>query len=126
VLVSLMLASACTDSGTTVTVLNDTAASLTITVSGDAPGANPSTVVLDVGDSLSLVASATNALGLAVQTGTVAWASSDVAVVQVSSVGLLQAVGPGSAGVLAASDGVTATISVSVNDTVTLFPSPAP
>ncbi len=112
---------ACTDSGTTVAVLDDAAASLTISIEG-ATGSVPEQVILEVGDSVSLAATGTSVLGLAVQVGTVTWASSDDAVAVVESDGLLRAVGPGTVGVLASADGVSASLTAQVNDTVTAFP----
>jgi uncharacterized protein YjdB len=113
---------ACADSGTTVAVLDDAAASLTISIEGDATGSLPEQLILDVGDSVSLAATGTSVLGLAVQIGTVTWASSDAAVALVDSEGLLRAVGPGSVGILASADGVSASLTALVNDTATAFP----
>lgn len=122
--VAMAVGSACTDSGTTVGLVSTAAASLTITVADDAPGQPVSgeRVVLEVGDSLSLAVTATNALGLAVQSGAVTWSSSNASVADVSAAGLLRGVAPGTAGILASADGVTATLTAVVNDTVTAFP----
>lgn len=118
--------SACAEFGTSVAVLDDAAASLTISVEGGGSGTIPEQIALDVGDSISLAATGTSVLGLAVQIGAVTWASSDVAVATVASDGLVRAVGPGTAGILAAADGVTASLTAVVSDTVTAFPAPTP
>lgn len=118
------LASACAEFGTAVAVLDDAAASLTISVEGNGAGPIPEQVTLAVGDSVALAATGTSVLGLAVQIGAVTWASSNALVAQVSTNGVLRAVGPGTAGILAAADGVTASLTAVVNDTVTVFPAP--
>lgn len=119
------LSAACAEFGTSVAVLDDAAASLTISVEGG-DGTIPAQIALDVGDSVSLAATGTSALGLAVQIGAVTWGSSDVAVATVAADGLVRAVGPGTAGIIAAADGVTASITAVVSDTVTVFPAPTP
>lgn len=120
------LSSACVEFGTSVAVLDDGAASLTISVEGGGAGTVPEQIALDVGDSISLAATGTNVLGLAVQIAAVSWASSDVAVATVASDGLVRAIGPGTAGILAAADGVTASVTAVVSDTVAAFPAPTP
>lgn len=125
VLLSLGVVMACADTSTAVSVLGADPASLTITVADDVLQSSGTALVLEVGDSVALAVLATNALGLAVQSGVVTWSSSDTGVAQVSATGVLRGIAPGSADVLATADGVAARLSATVNDTVTVFPAPS-
>ncbi len=123
-LLSMTVATACGDTGTMVSLLDAGAAALTITVADDASPGSVGSLVLDVGDSVALAVSATNALGLTVQAGAVTWSSSNVGVATVSAGGVLRGVAPGTVDVVAAADGVAARVSATVTDTVTVFPAP--
>ena len=105
--------------GLATAVANGTA-TITATV-GDASGSASLTVAqevsavavtlpadtLEVGDTLRLVAAATDANGHAVEEASFAWSSSDAAVVDVDESGLATAVAVGTAVVTAASSGVS-------------------
>lgn len=124
--VAAAVLAACADSGTTITGVSDTAASLTITVEGQLgtpPGGAP--LALEVGDAATLAATAINALGLAVPGVAANWSSSAPTVVQVDPSGAVEALSAGSADVMASVSGAAATIRVVVSDTVTV-PVPAP
>ncbi len=88
-LLSMTVATACGDTGTMVSLLDAGAAALTITLADDASPGSVGSLVLDVGDSVALAVSATNALGLTVQAGAVTWSSSNVGVATVSAGGVL-------------------------------------
>jgi hypothetical protein len=77
----------------------------------EAPG---STVTLDVGQSVSLGAVATNALGLAVGGVGVTWSTSNASVAEVSSDGVVTAVGEGTAEIQAEAGELSATVAVVV------------
>lgn len=122
----VLLVTACGGSETAITGVSDAIASLTITVEheGGVPAAEQS-IAMNVGDSVELSATATNALGLAVSNVSATWSSSAPAVVQVGSDGVATALAPGAADVYATIDGVTATVRVVVNQT-TPVPPPTP
>lgn len=112
-----IVAAACGESSTIVQV-NGVPADLSIVVADDAvdmgSAAAVKTLELPVGESASLAASATNAVGLPLGTVAVTWTSSDPAVVTVTSDGTVTAVAPGTAQVEASAGEVTATVTVSV------------
>jgi hypothetical protein len=113
-----VLAAACTESSTIVGV-GGVPVDLTITVEQDVgagmPTAGVDTLELEVGETATLAALATNAMGLPVGAGPVSWSSSDEAVVTVASDGVVTAVGEGSAEVIASVDEVSATLPVAVS-----------
>jgi hypothetical protein len=121
-----VFASAC-DSTTVVTTVSDAVASLTITadhggVTGGPAGGGP--ISMEVGDSVALSATATNALGLAVWGVAVTWSSSAPSVVQVGADGVADALSAGEADVYAATEGASASIHIVVSDTTTVPPAP--
>jgi hypothetical protein len=110
---SMMLA-AC-GSPTAMSVTQDVATSLSIVVNGGDPR-NAGPLVLEVGDTMSLSAVATNPLGLAVPSGSVTWLSSNAAVAEVDASGLVSAVGVGSAEIRATSGEAVNSLPTIVND----------
>lgn len=116
------LAVACAESDSTIVSITGVATTLTISVSdlGSSQAAQP--LALEMGDSVSLTATATNALGLAVAVEAVTWSSSDFSVADVAATGLVRAVGPGSADICAEVSGAAAVLPVLVNDTATTIP----
>ena len=120
------LGAAC-GSETAIMGVGDAVASLTITSDTDGPGGAPAAagpVTLEVGESVGLSATGTNALGLAVSGVPVTWSSSAPSVVHVGSDGVATALAAGSADVYAAVDGISATVRIVVTSTVTV-PAPA-
>jgi len=106
----------CDGPSPTVVDVHGVAVDLTITVheaGAGMPGA-AAPVHLEVGESVSLAAVATNALGLAVGNVAVAWSTSNAAVAEVSTEGVVTAVGEGTADIQASADGLTATLPVTV------------
>jgi hypothetical protein len=118
----VLLVAACGGSGTTITGVSDAVASLTITVEqeGGVPTAEQS-IEMNVGDSVELFATATNALGLAVSNVSATWSSSAPAV-QVGSDGVAKALAPGAADIYATIGDVVATMRVVVSQTTTVPP----
>jgi len=113
-LVGTMVLAAC-ESTTAMSVTQDVATSLSIVVNdGDPQDAGP--LVLEIGDTISLSAVATNPLGLAVPSGAVTWLSSNTTVVEVDASGLVSAVGVGSAEIRAASGEAVSSLPALVND----------
>jgi hypothetical protein len=111
------LAAGCGSSAPTVVDVGGVAVELTITVQDDGagmPGAPSGTVELTVGQSISLGAVGTNALGLAVGDVAVTWSTSDAAVGEVTADGVVTAVGEGSAEVQASAGELSATRAVVV------------
>ena len=123
-----VVAMAC-DSTSTIVGVNAVAVDVTIIVAnepGTAPASTPVEVLgLMVGESASLVAVATNALGLALSPSAVSWSSSDYAVAGVTSEGVVNGVAAGSASIYASVDGVVANLLVRVQ-AVEQIPPPAP
>ncbi len=99
---SLGLAAAC-DSPTAMSAAQDIATSLSITINGADPSQDAEQLVLQVGDTISLSAVATNPLGLAVPGGTVSWSSTNTSVAEIDASGLVSAVGAGTAEIRAVS-----------------------
>jgi uncharacterized protein YjdB len=112
-LVSSVVFAAC-ESTTAMSVTQDVATSLSIVVNGGSQDAGP--LVLEVGDTISLAAVATNPLGLAVPSGTVTWLSSNTTVAEVDASGLVSAVGVGSAEIRASSGEAVSSLPTLVND----------
>ena len=112
------------ESTSTIVGINDVAIDLTITLDEPMTGSLES-LELSVGETASLAAFATNALGLTVGSVAVGWSSSDNAVVMVSSAGVVTALAAGSAVIYASADGVVANLPVRV-ETVEEVPPPAP
>lgn len=111
------LTAACDGASPTVVNVHGVAVDLTITVHDDGmgmPGAASAPVILEVGESVSLAAVATNALGLAVGNVTVAWSTSNAAVADVSADGVVTAIGEGTAEVQATANDLSATLPVTV------------
>jgi hypothetical protein len=104
------------DSTTAVAPTQNVATSLTI-VAND--GGSAQQLALELGDTLTLSAVATNPLGLAVPAGAVAWSSTDAAVVQVDASGFVSAVGVGTADIRAMAGGAVSALDVVVSDTTT-------
>jgi hypothetical protein len=105
------------DTASTIVGVNGVAAELTITVrddGSDLPSGPVETLTLEVGQNASLAAVATNALGLAVSGTAVTWSASDYAVIEVTSDGVVTAVGAGSAEVYASAGEVSARLPVVV------------
>jgi putative ATP-grasp target RiPP len=124
VLAGSFLSTGCADSGTTMIEVSDVPAALAVSVDPTTQGqivVAGDQLVMEVGDSVTLTATATNALGVAVPTGGVTWSSSDDGVAQVGASGLVLAVGPGTADIIAESGGVAGGVRAVVNDTVPLF-----
>jgi hypothetical protein len=123
-----VVAMAC-DSTSTIVGVNAVAVDVTIIVEntpGTAPASAPVELLdLMVGETASLVAVATNALGLAVGASAVSWSSSDNAVAAVTSGGVVNGVAAGSASIFASVDGVAANLLVRVQ-AVEQVPPPAP
>lgn len=115
-LVGSMFLAAC-DSTTATAVARDIATSLAITVqNGDPSQATPQLLVLELGDTLTLSAVATNPLGIVVPAGTVSWSTTDASVVQIDASGLLTAVGVGTADVRASAGEAVSSLATTVND----------
>lgn len=102
--------------------VSDVPDALSITVDYLAPGRpldSPEQLVLEVGDSASLSATALNALGLALGDLAISWSSSDVLVADVTADGLVTALAPGVADISASVDDVSATLQTVVSGTGT-------
>jgi len=113
-LVGAVVLAAC-DSTTAISVTQDVATSLSIVVNGgDLQDAGP--LVLEVGDTISLSAVATNPLGLAVPSGSITWLSSNTTVAEVDASGLVSAVGVGSAEIRASAGEAVSALPTLVND----------
>jgi uncharacterized protein YjdB len=111
-----MLVAGC-ESTTAMAVTADVATSLSITVSGaDASHAADEQLVLEVGDTISLTAVATNALGLAVPAGAVTWSSTNTSVADVDGSGLVSALGVGTAEIRAVSGDAVSSLPTTVSD----------
>jgi hypothetical protein len=107
-------------SDTAVGVAQDVATSLSIVVNASDPSqGNGAPLVLEVGDTVSVAAVATNPLGLVVSAGAVAWSSTNTSVAQVDASGLVSATGPGTAEVRAAAGEAASSLPILVNDTTT-------
>ncbi len=100
---------------TAMAVAQDVATSLSIVVNDGTPSESAG-LVLEVGDTISLSAVATNPLGMAVPTGAVTWSSSDESVVQIDASGLVTAVGAGGAEVHATAGEASSTLGAVVSD----------
>ena len=113
-------AAACAESDLLVVQVNGEAAALTITVDylevNQLVG-SAERLVLAVGDSVSLSATALNALGLVVGQVPVTWSSSDSSVVEITDAGLVRAVASGTAEILASADEVAASLATLVTET---------
>lgn len=110
-----VVSAACSPTGTTVVEVHGIAADLSIVVAGggtDQVGAN--SLTLEVGESASLSASATNAIGLVVADVGGTWSSSDAGVASVTSGGVVTGVSVGTADITVATQGLTATLPVDV------------
>jgi len=108
------------ESTTAVSVAGEFATSLSITASGTVPGeggAGP--LLLELGDTVTVTATATNPLGLPVATGPITWSSSDTNVVEVDGSGLVSATGVGSAQIRAVAGEAASFLLAVVGDTVT-------
>jgi hypothetical protein len=108
--------------------LADTAAVVDTTASADPPApvvtevsVSPSSTSIEVGDSIRLAATATDAGGATMGGIAFTWASSDAAVATVSSKGMVKAVAGGSARVTATAQGVSGEAALTV-----VVPAPAP
>ena len=75
-----------------------------------------SQLLMELGDTTTLTAVAKNPLGLTVPTGTVMWSSTNTTVATIDGVGLVTAVGVGSAEIRAASGEAVTSIPTVVND----------
>jgi hypothetical protein len=113
VIFTLAIVAAC-DSTTAVAPTQNVATSLTI-VAND--GGSAQQLALELGDTLTLSAVATNPLGLAVPAGAVAWSSTDAAVVQVDASGFVSAVGVGTADIRASAGEAVSSLQAVVSDT---------
>lgn len=74
----------------------------------------PNAGTLQIGNSLQLAASITDAAGVPIPGKVATWTSSNAAVASVSTTGLVTAVGAGTATITATSDGVSGTATISV------------
>lgn len=120
-----LLVGGCGGSDTAIAGVSDAIASLTITVESESGvPATGQSIVMDVGDSIELSATATNALGLAVSSASALWSSSAPTVVHVASDGVATALASGSADVQATIDELVATVRVVVNPTTPVSSTP--
>ncbi|MDH3206570.1 MAG: Ig-like domain-containing protein [Gemmatimonadota bacterium] len=117
------IALAC-ESTSTIVSINDVAVDLTITLEGPTTGSLEA-LELTEGETASLAAFATNALGLTVGSVAVGWSSSDSAVATVDSNGVVTALAAGSAVIYASADVVVAELPVRVA-AAEQVPPPAP
>lgn len=108
------LSAACVAEGTTVMDVNDVPANLSIVVAGGDPAAPIGPIDLEVGESVSLAAVATNAIGLAVGSVDGIWTSSDAAVATVTADGVVTGVAAGTADITVVAQDLEATVSVNV------------
>lgn len=92
-----------------------------LTISVDPPLTTGSGVTILVGESVTLSATAVNALGLPVGAVTVTWSSEDDAIVTVTADGVVEGVSAGSTKVFASAQGVTGSVTITVEEP----PSPA-
>ena len=118
------LATAC-GTETAITGIGDAVASLTITADPDGPGGVAATsgpVETEVGETVALSATGTNALGLAVSSVSATWSSSAPGIVDVGADGVATALAAGSADVQATANDVTATIRIVVTDPTAATP----
>lgn len=112
---------ACGESDAMMVGVSDVPETLSITVDYLAPGRqldSPEQLVLEVGDSVSVSATALNALGLAIGDAAVTWLSSDAGVVDVTAGGLVTAIAAGVAEISASVDGVSTSLQTLVNGEV--------
>lgn len=117
------LSAACVAEGTTVMEVNDFPANLSIVrVDGD-PADPIGPIVVEVGESVSLAAVATNAIGLAVGSVDGTWTSSDAGVATVTPDGVVTGVAAGTADITVAAQDLEATVALEVVEPVT-EPSP--
>ncbi len=117
---SVLSAAACAESDLVSVQVNNEVSALTIMV--DYLGVNQvvspvQQLVLEVGDSVSLSATALDALGVVVGHVPVAWSSSDSGVVEITNDGLVRAVAPGAAEILASAEGIGARVETVVKET---------
>lgn len=115
-LIALASLGAC-ESSTAVAVAQDIVTSLAITMNGGNPSRSADPLVLELGDTITLSAVATNPLGLAVPGAAVTWSSSNSTVAQIDDAGLVTAVGTGNAEIQAASGQAVSSIPTVVHDT---------
>ena len=118
------IAAACSTE-TAITGVGSTVASLTITAEADGPAGAPPAggpIEMDVGESVSLSATGTNALGLAVSDVAASWSSSAPAVVEVGADGVATALSPGSADVSATAGDISASVRIVVRDSEVAAP----
>ncbi|MGE0161467.1 MAG: Ig-like domain-containing protein [Gemmatimonadales bacterium] len=111
-LVGSVSVAAC-DAPTAMTVAQDVAASLSIVANRNASADD---LVLEVGDTITVSAVATNPLGLTVPAGAVTWSSSNTAVAEIDGTGLVSAVGVGTADIRAATAEAVSSLTTIVND----------
>jgi hypothetical protein len=112
-LVGSCLVVAC-ESSTAISVAQDVATSLSIVVAGQG---SSGPLLLELGDTISVSAVATNPLGFTVPPGTIAWSSSNTAVAEIDGAGLVSAVGVGTAEIRAAAGEAVSSLQTIVNDT---------
>ena len=108
---------ACGDAGSVIVGLADVPVSITISMAESTDGRQAShaePLELDVGQSTALTATAFNALGHPVRAGSVVWSSSDPEVISVAADGIVTAVSPGAAEIVASVDDVEASLAVLV------------
>ncbi len=116
-LVGSMVVAAC-ESSTAIGVAHDVATSLSITVNGAGPGQGASDqLVLELGDTITVSALATNPLGLAVSPASVTWSSTNTSVAQINAAGQVSAVGVGTAEIRAAAGEAVSSLPTIVSDT---------
>ena|SRR5688572_11860940 len=103
------------ESSTAIAMVRDVATSVSITAS---VGSEPSReqLVLEVGDTVTLSAMATNPLGLAVPAARVTWTSADTSVARIDASGLVSAVGVGTAEIRAAIGEAVSSLPTTVNE----------
>lgn len=109
-LTSLLLATGCSDKGT-----EPGTSEPPPRVAVAAISLTPSTVALDAGDTVRIVATVQSASGQTLTDRTVAWTSADATIATVSSTGLVSGVTPGGpVSISASSEGITAAAQVTV------------
>jgi uncharacterized protein YjdB len=106
------------DSSSVMAVIPDVATDLSITPSVGT-GAPNEQLALEVGDTITLAATALNPLGLAVPSPHVDWSSADTSIARVDASGLVRAVGVGATEIRATARGATSSLHAMVNDSAT-------
>ena len=102
--------------GPPVAGLSTPVASVFVTLTSPSGGNVPPGATLNVQATFQLTSTTRDATGNVLPGRVVTWASSNTAVATVSATGLLTCVAPGSATIMASSEGVTGAINIAVAD----------